>query len=110
MKELNIINNKIFETFRILREYPLMIITKDCSYSLLQNYIEGYVDALSLFSNKSMRSEITQWYKKRVDTQTSYYWTGHIPFHFEGKSEEELKAILIDLTDEYFRENLHWYS
>ncbi len=110
MKDLNAINDKIFETFNVLRKYPLMILSKDDSYSLLTNYLEGYVDGLSLLSNKNMRLEITQWYKKKLGIQTSYNWTGHIPFHFEGSNENKLKEVLLELTEEYFRENADWYK
>ena len=108
MRNINSINDKIFETFEILRKHPLMILSKDDNYGLLQNYLEGYVDGLSLLLNKNIRTEITLWYKKKMDVQTSYYWTGHIPFHFEGKSDKELKTILLDITEEYFRENPNW--
>jgi hypothetical protein len=110
MGDFNIASDKIFETFKVLRQYPLMILSKDDNYSLLQNYLEGYIDGLSFFLNKNMRLEITQWYNKKIGVQTSYYWTNHIPFHFEGNDEKKLKEILIDLTEEYFRENSDWYK
>ena len=110
MKNSNAINDKVFDLFKILRKYPLMILTKDSSYFLLQNYIEGYVDGLSLILNKNMRQEITQWYKKKINTQTTYYWTGHIPFHFKEKDDHKLKEILLDITEQYFRENPDWYK
>ncbi|MEO6230637.1 MAG: hypothetical protein ABJB11_01280 [Ferruginibacter sp.] len=110
MEDINIIKDKIFETFEILRKRPLMILSKNDSYSLLQNYLEGYIDGLSFISKKNMRVEITQWYKKKLNIQTSYCWTSHIPFHFEEEREDELKAILLNITEEFFRENADWYK
>ena len=102
MNNSTYINEKILKTLRILRKHPLMIIEKDNSYVLLQNYIDGYIDGLSHCLNKNLRKDITKWYKEKINVDTSCYWTTHIPFHFKGKSEEELKGILIDLTEEYF--------
>lgn len=105
MESLNQISDNILETLRILRDRPLMIIAKDDSYVFLQNYIEGYIDGLSHCLNKNMRQEITKWYKAKFDTETSYYWTSHIPFQFSGETDDELKKKLLDITEEYFKKN-----
>lgn len=109
-QKTNSLNERIFQTFEMLREKPSMIISNHNSYELLQNYIEGYIDGLSLFLNKNMRLEITKWYQKKINMESNFYWTGHIPFHFTGKNEDELKIILLDITEEFFRTNLDWYE
>lgn len=103
MNDMDNINRKVLETLSVLRNTPLMVITKDDSYDLLQNYIEGYIDGLSHALNKNIRLEVTNWYKKIINSDTSYYWTSHIPIHFRGKSDAELKEILLNVTEAYFK-------
>ncbi len=110
MKNQDNINDKVLETFRIIGQRPLMILPNDYSYHLLQNYIEGYIDGLSQTYDLNLRSMITRWYSKKVGVQTSYYWSAHIPFHFEGKNDDELKVILIDITVNFFKENPDWFE
>ena len=111
MKETSVLNKKILETFELLKNRPLMVVSKDDSYSLMQNYIEGYVDGMSLFLNKNLRLQITQWYQKKINvSDTHIYWTAHIPFHFAGKGEREQSAILIEITAAYFKENPDFFA
>ncbi len=103
MNDMDSINRKVLETLSVLRSTPLMVITKDDSYDLLQNYIEGYIDGLSHALNKNIRLDVTNWYKKIINSDTSHYWTSHIPIHFKGKSDAELKEILLNITEAYFK-------
>jgi len=104
-------NNKIFEWIAILRTRPKMIISgTEMNYRILAMYLDGYIDGLGHALNKSIRMNINRWFQNKIHVQTSYYWADYIPFHFKGKNDEELKAILLDITEEYFRENPEWYK
>jgi len=107
---MNELNNKIKETFKILKEWPLMIITKEVTYPTLQCYLEGYVDGLAHVFKKNLRLEISQWFQKRINQKASVFWTNHIIDFYKGKTDEELQMILINTTEEYFQENPEWYK
>ena len=99
------INTEILETFSILKNTPLMILADNSNYVYLQNYVEGYIDGLSNFVNMDLRLEINKWYKKKVNRQTTYHWTSHIPTQHKNKTDDQLQQILLDITEEYFIEN-----
>jgi hypothetical protein len=104
------VTDRIFEWFETLKKRPLMILSNDSNYQYLQNYVEGYIDGLAHFSNKNVRLDITNWFQQKVDDKTSYYWTNHIPIYYKHKTDEELKLILLETTEAYFRENPNWYN
>ena len=100
------ISNRVIDWIKILKEKPKMVISEsDITYEILRVYVEGFINGIEISLNLDLMKEITKWYMKKVDIKTSYYWTGHIPLHFEGKTDEELKTILLELTEEYFKEN-----
>lgn len=106
------INEKIHGLFRILREHPSMILTHGSDYQYLKNYIEGYIDGLSDFTDKNLKLDITIWVRKNKLNlrESSVYWTDHIPIYYKNKTQEELKAILLDSTEEYFQAHPDWYK
>ncbi|MCX6317424.1 MAG: hypothetical protein NTW29_09055 [Bacteroidetes bacterium] len=110
MKEITIDNEKIFSILKTLKQYPLMVIVDDSSYQQLQNYIEGFVDGLSIISNLNLRISITKWYESIIDEKIDFFWSSHIPIRNYGKSEVVLKEILIDITEQYFKNNPDWYK
>ena len=105
MIDFKIINSTILETFSILKNSPSMILADTSNYLYLQNYIEGYIDALSNVLNKNLRFEINNWYKNKLNIQTTYHWTCHIQYQFKDKTDNELKNILLNITQEYFMTN-----
>ncbi len=103
------VNNKIFEWIGILKTKPKMIIGENIiDYRVLRIYVEGYIDGIGQAVNKKIGLAITHWFQKKVNQKSSYYWTNHIPYYYKNKTDEELKIILLDTTEEYFRENLDW--
>lgn len=47
--------------------------------------------------------------EEKVDYKSSYCFTAYVEWFYNGKSEEERIHILIDLAEDFFRENLEWY-
>jgi hypothetical protein len=97
-------NNSIFlEWLKVLRDKPKMILSgPDITYNMLKTYLEGYLDAYSHSLNKNLRLEITRWFEPRVNLQLSVYLPDFIPVYYKGKTDEELRTILLDLVSEYF--------
>lgn len=105
------LNDNILDWLKLLRERPQMVIPEPViDYKTLRIYLEGYINGLDVALGSQLMNEITQFYGKKFRIETSYAWTGHIPFYFKGKSEDELKSILLDTTEEFFRKNLDWYK
>jgi hypothetical protein len=105
MENLVNINKKILETFNLLKTRPLMILANDSNYANVQNYIEGYVQGLSHFGNIDLMTKINGWYEKKVKKRIAVHWTCHIPTQYKNKNDDELKQILLNITEEYFIEN-----
>ncbi|NNV55043.1 hypothetical protein [Limnovirga soli] len=105
------ITDKIVEWIKILKTKPKMVIaTSNIDYLILRIYIEGYIDGVSLIVNRNIGKDITFWFQEKIDQRSSNYWTAHIAFYYQGKTEDELKAILLDTTEMFFLENPDWYK
>jgi hypothetical protein len=103
--------SKIIEWLNILKQRPKMIIAaSDIDYLILRIYVEAYLDGIGTLMNKNIGKEITEWFQKKINQKSSYYWTTHIPFYYEGKSDEELKKILLETTETFFNENPNWFK
>jgi len=99
------INDKIGKWFEILRNSPSMILTHNSDYKQFQNYVEGYIDGLACLSGKNIKLELTKWFQNKYKQHSSLYWVDHIAEMYKNRSTEELKTILLDVTEEYFNEN-----
>ena len=100
------ITNIVIEWINVLRNRPKMIIAeREIDYKILKIYIEGYIDGIGHGIGKDIRKDITEWFQVKINQRASIYWTDHIQNYYEKKNDEQLKAILLDITEEYFREN-----
>ncbi|MEP7377908.1 MAG: hypothetical protein ABI675_31205 [Chitinophagaceae bacterium] len=103
------ITTKIFEWITILKKRPEMVIgEKIVDYTILKIYIEGYVDGIGHALKIDIRKKITLWFQEKINHKSSTYWTEHIRYYYKNKTDEELKVILLDTTEEYFRDNPDW--
>jgi len=106
MADANQLNEEILKWLDILRKRPGMVVVKSDSYNLLVNYLEGYIDGISLLLNRNLRLEISKWYIRKNSLPVyNTYWTHFIPLVFEGNTENQLKDILLDVTEDFFKEN-----
>lgn len=103
------INNNIFKTLTILRNYPKSIILGDLTYYAFSTYLAGYVDALGNCAGVNLKLKITHSYQQKIKQQAFIFWTDYIPYYYNENSEEEHINILIDVTEEFFQENPKWY-
>ncbi|MBY0479281.1 MAG: hypothetical protein K2Q24_16655 [Chitinophagaceae bacterium] len=104
------VTNTVTDWINILRNRPKMIIAEDAiDYRVLKIYIEGYIDGIGHGIGKNIRKDITEWFQVKINQQSSIYWTDHIPNYYKKKSDDQLKKILLDTTEEYFLENSNWH-
>jgi hypothetical protein len=100
----NNIDLRIQHHLEIFKKRPRVFVQSAATYILVQNYIEGYLDGLSVFLKCDMRFVITRWYAEKNNIEGAIDLTDYILVHFAGKSEKELRHILIDAILEYFKE------
>jgi hypothetical protein len=84
---------------------PRMLVKSAANYTLVQNYIEGYLDGLSAVFGYDFRNIIDQWYRKKNNIEEAIELPNYIATHFAGRSEKELRHLLVDTISEYFKEN-----
>ena len=84
-----------------------MIIPVDnITYEVMKTYLEGYFDGIGVVYNKNISLEISRWFQDKINIKSSNYWTNQIQFHYSNKTDKELIEILLDTTEEYFKETL----
>lgn len=102
---------KILARLKCLKERPKMIIPiSSIDYLALKIYIIGYIDGISLALGKELVKDITVWFNKKINQQYSISWIDIVPSYYKGKSDEELKDLLLDITAQYFLENPDWHQ
>lgn len=99
------VNKRIEELFELLLKRTSMIVPNGTSYALVSNYIVGVLDGLSLQLNFNLHFKIMEWYFGKVGVKTNCFWITHLQISHEGKSENELNQVLIELVQQYFLEN-----
>jgi hypothetical protein len=95
---------------KVLKEKPLMIFTGDTSYYSYKVYVEGVLFGLSSAYNINLILDITLWLRKKLKRDMDVFWTTYIPIYYKGKTEDELKLILIQTLSDYFDEHPGWYK
>lgn len=102
------ITESIERVLNVLENRPLMIFSGDRGYYSYKVYVEGFLFGISTALGLNIILNITLWYRERLDKDMDVYFTDYIPIHYKTKTEDELKAILVDTLKEYFEQNPNW--
>ncbi|PSL45302.1 hypothetical protein CLV51_1044 [Chitinophaga niastensis] len=104
------ITNKVLGWIDVMKRRPLMILS-DETLSSLKSYIEGFTDGLGhIYDNGKLRLEISLWFQNKINAQSDMLWTNQILSYYSDKTEEELKIIMLQSLEDYFKENPEWYK
>ncbi|MBC7861579.1 MAG: hypothetical protein IAF38_01315 [Bacteroidia bacterium] len=103
-------NLKLLERLKLLKEKPALVIghSSPVPYSIVANYLQGYFDGMGVSCGININLSITNWWKNKVNVTGGFYMDRGITLINKGKSEEELKRILMSETINFFSENPDW--
>src|SRR5689334_16607259 len=90
------------ESFKIR---PRMYVATAENYQLVENYLAGYLDGLSAAFGCDFKLMFGRWYKQKNKMEGPHDFLTLIPVLRHGRSEKELRHLIVNAIAEYFREN-----
>lgn len=108
MKEISL-NDKILYDLHGIKIHSKMFIRGEITYTSVETYLNGYFRGLEHYSGVKLEDKIKHWYEKKVNQNSSCFFTAYVECFCKEKPEEERIHILIDLTEMFFQENPVWY-
>lgn len=100
------IKTSIAEIARVLRDRPKMIFLENPGYDTYKTYIKGFLLGLEAANDTKILLKMTLWFQKKLNIEAKYHWTEMIPILYKDKSDDELKAILLQTLIDYAEEEL----
>ncbi|OMP74751.1 hypothetical protein BW716_33740 [[Flexibacter] sp. ATCC 35208] len=100
------IKTSIKEITRALRDRPKMFFLENPGYDTYKTYIKGFLLGLEAANDTKISLKMTLWFQKKLNIEARYHWTEMIPIHYKDKSDDELKAILLQTLIDYAEEEL----
>ncbi|OMP79161.1 hypothetical protein BW716_11140 [[Flexibacter] sp. ATCC 35208] len=83
-----------------------MVMGVSPNFQTMAMYIEGYLSGINLASNPNIFPGIDPWFQEKNNVNKSRSWLWHIQKQNKGKSDEELRKILLQTFREYAEEKL----
>lgn len=104
------LTDKALQWLMILRDRPKMIFTGASDLYSFKMYLQGYIHGLSHVLEINLTENIALWLKRKMNQPFSLFWADFLLFHYQHKSEAELKQILLQTLEDFFQENVKWYE
>ena len=96
----------------VFKVRPRLYVSTAENYQLVENYLAGYLDGLSAPLRCDFSYLFTRWYKQKHNMGGVYDFLTLLPELYPGKSEKELRYLIVEAVAEYFREHplSEWYG
>ena len=109
LKNNNDLTKKVLLKINFLKTRPGVVIgDNEITYKKLRLFIEGYLRGLDEALNNNLTANIENWFQKKAKQKAPLSITLHILHREKDKSEEEIKAILLQTLEDFFTENPNW--
>jgi len=89
-----------------LKERPHMLVSGKPDFNNYKVFLEGFLVGLASAYDTKIMLDMTFWFQRKLKIEAKYHWTDMIPIHYKGKSDDELKAILLQTLIDYAEEEL----
>jgi hypothetical protein len=104
------INDSIISDLLYLKKYPKMFICGEINYSVMETFLNGFLVALSRYSDTSLDRKMSFWFRDKGNHSSSLAFTEQVKQYYKDSPEEERITIFIDTILKFFKENPNWYS
>ena len=112
MNETPDMDARIQRHLEVFKIKPRLSVTTAENYQLVENYLAGYLDGLFAPLGCDFRVIFARRYKQKNNIGGPYNFLTLLPELRHGKSEKEIRHMIVEAVAEYFRENplSEWYN
>jgi hypothetical protein len=88
-----------------LKNRPELVLTGAVDFYSVKTFLIGYVQGIGQALNLDLHKSISHWFQKKVNQNSSLFWSEHFTRYYENNSEEERLLLFIQSLEAFFSEN-----
>ncbi|MGZ4035077.1 MAG: hypothetical protein ACXVPU_07340 [Bacteroidia bacterium] len=98
----------ILNTLAGLKQRPGMYYSYPFDKNSLKAYLVGFITGIEVTQGVSISTQLFYWLRKKTKIDYDLVWNEIICSYYKDKTDEELKIILIETLEEFFKDNPDW--
>ncbi|MDB5283569.1 MAG: hypothetical protein JWO06_2644, partial [Bacteroidota bacterium] len=96
---------KTFMLIENLMQRPNMVVGPDTGFKSIRAFLVGYLQGLGQALNIDIHKKISTWFQKKVNQDSSLFWSEHITRHCENLPENERTIFFLQTVENFFVDN-----